>query len=196
MTFSESTRERAREIIARYPAGRQRSALLPLLHLVQSEEGYISPAGIAFCADLLGVTQAEVPAVATFYTMYKRTADRRLVGQRLHQHHVRVAREARPPTRRWPSYLGVGHDEHHCRTARSRLEHAECLAACDYAPVMTVNYEYFDEVTPDIAVEVVKRLQADDLQAPTRERPLSRSEEMSVLLAGFAGDCGRGRPAS
>ena len=70
MAFSDETRQRARELIERYP--KPRSALLPLLHLVQSEEGYVSPAGIGFCAELLGLTKAEVGAVATFYTMYKR----------------------------------------------------------------------------------------------------------------------------
>src|SRR3569623_1385646 len=72
MEFSEVTRERARQIIARYPEGRSRSALLPMLHLVQSEEGYVSPSGVAFCADMLGLTKAQVGAVASFYTMYKR----------------------------------------------------------------------------------------------------------------------------
>ena len=72
MTYSEQTRERAAVILARYPAGRQRSALLPLLHLVQSEDGYVTPRGVAFCAEVLGITKAEVSAVATFYTMYKR----------------------------------------------------------------------------------------------------------------------------
>ena len=70
--FSEETRARAKEIIARYPEGKERSALLPLLHLVQSEHGYVSPAGIAFCAEQLGLTRAQVAAVASFYTMYKR----------------------------------------------------------------------------------------------------------------------------
>src|SRR5213593_1036180 len=63
---------RAKEIIARYPEGRERSALLPLLHLVQAEEGFVSAGGITFCADQLGITRAQVAAVATFYTMYKR----------------------------------------------------------------------------------------------------------------------------
>src|SRR5439155_582181 len=104
------TRDRARAIIARYPVGRQRSALLPLLHLVQAEEGYVSPAGIGFCADVLGLTEAEVSAVATIYTMYKR----KTAGD----WHVRVSTNttcararsarARPASRRsratgWPS---------------------------------------------------------------------------------------------
>src|SRR5439155_17191035 len=70
--ISKETRERARAIVARYPAGRERSALLPLLHLVQAEQGYVSPEGIGFCAEVLGLTRAQVAAVATFYTMYKR----------------------------------------------------------------------------------------------------------------------------
>src|SRR5215468_7693099 len=70
--FGAETYARAKEILARYPEGRERSALLPLLHLVQAEEGYVSPRGMAFCAETLGLTKAEVGAVATFYTMYKR----------------------------------------------------------------------------------------------------------------------------
>src|SRR3954451_7548055 len=62
----------ARAILARYPAGRERSALLPLLHLVQTEEGFLSPNGVAFCAEILGINKAQVGAVATFYTIYKR----------------------------------------------------------------------------------------------------------------------------
>ena len=61
----------AAQIIARYPVAR--SALLPLLHLVQSQDGYLTPAGIAFCAGQLSLTPAEVTAVATFYSMYRRT---------------------------------------------------------------------------------------------------------------------------
>ncbi|WP_199178213.1 NAD(P)H-dependent oxidoreductase subunit E, partial [Mycobacterium hubeiense] len=61
----------AQQIIARYP--QPRSALLPLLHLVQAEDGYLTPAGIKFCASQLGLTDAEVTAVATFYSMYRRT---------------------------------------------------------------------------------------------------------------------------
>jgi len=72
MSLTEETRAAAAEIIARYPEGRSRSALLPMLHLVQAEEGYVTPQGIAFCAEALGLTKAEVGAVATFYTMYKR----------------------------------------------------------------------------------------------------------------------------
>ena len=68
--FSGLAHERAGELIGRYP--NSRSALLPLLHLVQSEEGCVSVAGLQFCAAHLDLTTAEVAAVASFYTMYKR----------------------------------------------------------------------------------------------------------------------------
>src|SRR5215468_12086936 len=110
MPFSAETYDRAKEIIARYPEGRERSALLPLLHLVQSEDGYVSPDGVAFCAEVLGLTKAEVGAVATFYTMYKRkptgdwlvsvctnTMCGVLGGDKAYQ--------------ALSDYLGVGHDE-------------------------------------------------------------------------------------
>src|SRR3978361_1929090 len=70
--FDEQVRADARRVIARPPEGQSRPALLPMLHLVQSEQGYVTPDGIAFCADVLGITKAQVAAVSTFYTMYKR----------------------------------------------------------------------------------------------------------------------------
>jgi NADH-quinone oxidoreductase subunit E len=184
MGFSVETHERAREIVARYPVGRQRSALLPLLHLVQSEEGYISPAGVDFCAEQLGLTKAQVGAVASFYTMFKRrptgdwlisvctnTMCNVLGGQAVYD-----ALSER---------LGVGHDETTVDGAIT-LEHAECLAACDYGPVMTVNYEFFDTVDPDTALGVVERLLDGERPMPTRGAPLCRFKETSRRLAGYA----------
>ena len=89
MALTETTREEMREIIARYPD--PRSALLPMLHLVQSEEGHVSPEGIAMCAEEVGLTSAEVAAVATFYTMYKRH-DVGEYHRRLHQSRLRNPR--------------------------------------------------------------------------------------------------------
>src|SRR6185369_1333492 len=157
MAFSEVTRDRARQIIARYPEGRSRSALLPLLHLVQSEEGYVSPDGVAFCAEVLGITKAEVGAVATFYTMYKsRPAGDWLVSVCTNTMCGVLGGDKAIAALK--ELLGVGHDE---TTADGKitLEHAECLAACDYAPVMTVNYEFFDRIDADKAVDIVSQLQ-------------------------------------
>lgn len=184
MAFSEDTRERAREIIARYPAGRSRSALLPLLHLVQAEQGYVSADGIAFCAETLGLTKAEVNAVATFYTMFKR----RPTGEWL----VSVCTNTMcgvlggdKTYQALTEHLGVGHDE---TTADGKvtLEHAECLAACDYAPVMTVNYDFFDRVQAADAVAVVRQLQDGERPQPSRGARLCTFKEISLQLAGFA----------
>ncbi|MEU4401365.1 NADH-quinone oxidoreductase subunit NuoE [Micromonospora orduensis] len=183
-TFTDETRERAREIIARYPADRSRSALLPLLHLVQAEEGYVSPAGVAFCAEVLGLNKAQVGAVATFYTMYKRkpTGDFLVSVCTNTMCNVLGGQEVYDTL---SEHLGVGHDE---TTADGTitLEHAECLAACDYGPVMTVNYDFFDGVDPSTAVGVVDELRAGGRPMPTRGARLCTLKEMAVQLAGFA----------
>ncbi|WP_433266006.1 NADH-quinone oxidoreductase subunit NuoE [Micromonospora vinacea] len=183
-TFTDETRERAREIIARYPADRSRSALLPLLHLVQAEEGYVSPAGVAFCAEVLGLNKAQVGAVATFYTMYKRkpTGDFLVSVCTNTMCNVLGGQEVYDTL---AEHLGVGHDE---TTADGTitLEHAECLAACDYGPVMTVNYDFFDGVDASTAVGVVDELRAGGRPMSTRGARLCTLKEMAVQLAGFA----------
>ena len=184
--FPDELRERAKEIIARFPADRSRSALLPLLHLVQSHEGYVSPDGIGFCAETLGLTRAEVGAVATFYTMYKR----RPTGDWLVSVCTNTMCDVLGGGRVYETlseYLEVGHDE---TTADGKitLEHAECLAACDYGPVMTVNYEFFDKVDADSARDVVTKLQDGERPAPTRGARLCTLKEMSRQLAGFNQD--------
>ena len=172
--FPDELRERAKEIIARYPADRSRSALLPLLHLVQSHEGYVSPDGIGFCAETLGLTRAEVGAVATFYTMYKR----RPTGDWLVSVCTNTMCDVLGGGRVYEAlseYLGVGHDE---TTADGKitLEHAECLAACDYGPVMTVNYEFFDKVDADGARDIVTKLQDGERPAADPRRPAVHAE--------------------
>ncbi|MGC4895589.1 NADH-quinone oxidoreductase subunit NuoE [Micromonospora sp. DT31] len=182
--FTEETRDRAREIIARYPADRSRSALLPLLHLVQSEEGYVSPAGVEFCAEVLGLNKAQVGAVATFYTMYKRKpTGEYLVSVCTNTMCDVLGGQAVYDT--LAEHLGVGHEE---TTADGKitLEHAECLAACDYGPVMTVNYDFYDNVEPQGALGVVEELRNGGRPMPTRGARLCTLKEMAVQLAGFA----------
>ncbi|CAO5175953.1 NADH-quinone oxidoreductase subunit E [Frankia sp. AiPs1] len=184
MALSPQTHAAAAEIIARYPAGRSRSALLPLLHLVQAEQNRVTTEGVEFCADQLGITAAEVGAVATFYTMYKR----RPVGEYL----VSVCTNlscallgGEDVYQRLKKHLGVGHDET-TPDGQITLEHAECLAACDYAPVLTVNYEFYDQVDADGAQAIVEGLQAGQRPAPTRGGPLCSFAETSRQLAGYA----------
>jgi NADH-quinone oxidoreductase subunit E len=186
--FDEQTRRRAREIIARYP--QRRSALLPLLHLVQSVEGYVSQAGISFCAHLVGLTTAEVSTVATFYTMFKR----RPTGEHLVSvctNTLCAALGGDEIYARLRKKLGVGHEETAGRPGSKgsiTLEHAECLAACDLAPVLQVNYEFYDNQTLESAVALVDALQRGERPAPTRGAPLTDWRNTELQLAGFFGE--------
>jgi NADH-quinone oxidoreductase subunit E len=186
MPFAEDTYQRAKEIIARYPEGRERSALLPLLHLVQSEQGYVSPEGVTFCAEQLGLTRAQVGAVATFYTMYKRkpTGDWLVSVCTNTMCGVLGGNET---FQTLSEYLQVGHDET-TEDGLITLEHAECLAACDYAPVLTVNYDFFDNIQADQAMTIVRQLQDGERPRPSRGARLCTLREMSLQLAGFADD--------
>src|SRR6516225_7019904 len=186
MALTEEARARlapqAAEIIGRYP--RARSALLPLLHLVQSEQGYVSEDGITFCAEQLGLAEAEVTAVVSFYTMYKREP----VGE----YHVGVCTNSLCAVMGGDvifadlkEHLGIGNDEA-TGDGKVSLEHLECNAACDYAPVMMVNWEFFDNMTPRSARDLVDGLRSGADVAPTRGAPrLCTWKQASRILAGF-----------
>jgi NADH-quinone oxidoreductase subunit E len=182
VAISDTTRAEAPEVIARYP--QKRSALLPLLHLVQSDEGYVSPAGIAFCAELLGLTKAEVGAVATFYTMYKRKPSGTYsVGVCTNTLCAVLGGDAIYATLR--EHLGVGHDET-TDDGIVTLEHIECNAACDFAPVVMVNWEFFDNQTPESARQLVDDLRAGREVVPTRgAAKVCTFREVARVLAGF-----------
>ncbi|WP_188942367.1 NADH-quinone oxidoreductase subunit NuoE [Nakamurella endophytica] len=186
--FDEVTRARAAELVGRYP--QSRSALLPLLHLVQSVEGFVSQDGIDFCAGTLGLTAAEVSAVATFYTMYKR--------QPCGEHLVSVCTNTLCAVlggdaihRTLSDHLGVADNG----TAgvpgapgSVTLESAECLAACDHGPVLQVDYEFYDRQSPDSALDLVTALQRGERPAPTRGAPLTDFRTAELEIAGFPVD--------
>ncbi|MGK5691619.1 NADH-quinone oxidoreductase subunit NuoE [Streptomyces sp. URMC 128] len=171
----------AREIIARYPDSR--SALLPLLHLVQSEEGHVTRTGMRFCADMLGLTTAEVTAVATFYTMYRRkpSGDYQ-VGVCTNTLCAVMGGDA--IFEELQEHLGVGNGET-TDDGKVTLEHIECNAACDFAPVVMVNWEFFDNQTPASAKRLVDDLRAGRPVTPTRGAPMCTFKETARVLAGF-----------
>ncbi|MBO0775571.1 MAG: NADH-quinone oxidoreductase subunit NuoE [Actinobacteria bacterium] len=197
MAFSEEVRARldadADRIIPRYP--KPRSALLSLLHLVQAEEGHVSRDGIAYCADRLGLTETDVTGVVGYYTMYKRHP----VGE----YHIGVCTNTLCAIMGGDQIL-AGLREHLGTTGaeatpdgKVSLEHVECNAACDFAPVVMVNWEFFDNMTPDSA-----RALADDLRSGREVRPsrgpdrLCTFREASRILAGFPdGRAGEGPQA-
>jgi NADH-quinone oxidoreductase subunit E len=182
--IDETTRAELEEIASRYP--QKRSGLLPMLHLVQSVQGRITPEGIEACADVLDITAAEVSGVATFYTMYKRKP----VGD----YHVGVCTNTLCAImggdlifERLKEHLGVGNDET-TEDGKVTLEHVECNAACDYAPVMMVNWEFMDNMTPAKATQLVDDLRAGKEVHSTRGPRLCTWREAERVLAGFPDD--------
>jgi NADH-quinone oxidoreductase subunit E len=179
--IDSGTYDELREIAGRYP--QPRSGLLPMLHLVQSAEGRVTPDGIEACAEILGISTAEVSGVATFYTMYKRKP----VGD----FHVGVCTNTLCAImggdaifERLKDHLDVGNDE---VTADGKilLEHVECNAACDYAPVMMVNWEFMDNQTPESAMQLVDDLREGREVRSTRGPRLVTWREAERVLAGF-----------
>ncbi|WP_291520965.1 NADH-quinone oxidoreductase subunit NuoE [Branchiibius sp. NY16-3462-2] len=172
----------AAQIIARYP--HKRSALLPLLHLVQSVDGYVTGRGVTFCAEQLELTDAEVTGVATFYTQYKRHPNGEytvgvctntlcavmggdLIFERLSEH------------------LGIGSDET-TEDGKITLERVECNAACDYAPVVMANWEFMDNQTPESTIDFVEDLRAGKPVRPSRgPNAICTFKQVSRVLAGF-----------
>ena len=206
MPFSEETLTRLKadavEITGRYP--KARSALLPLLYLVQAEEGYVSADGIRFCAEVLGITETEVRGVATFYTMYKHEpAAEYQVGVCINTTCAimggdQIYRELAEHLGADPHEAEHAHHDIKSPDGKVAVERLECNAACDYAPVVMVNWEFFDNQTPDSAKKLV-----DDLRAggegvrPTRgPSRLCTWKQANRILAGFGdGQAGEGPSA-
>jgi NADH-quinone oxidoreductase subunit E len=179
--LSDATYDELRQIAARYPE--PRSGLLPMLHLVQSTQGRVTPEGIEACAEILDISAADVSGVATFYTMYKR----RPVGT----YHVGVCTNTLCAVmggdaifERLKEHLDVGNDET-TEDGAITLEHVECNAACDYAPVMMVNWEFMDNMTPQSATDLVDDLREGKEVRSTRGPRIATWREVERVLAGF-----------
>lgn len=172
----------AEQILARYPS--KRSALLPLLHLVQSVDGYVSPRGIVFCAEMAEVTAAEVSGVATFYSQYKRYPNGEYtVGVCTNTLCAIMGGDA--IFGRLSEHLGIGHDET-TPDGKITLERVECNAACDAAPVVMTNWEFQDKQTPESALKLVDDIRAGkDIKSSRGSDKVVSFKETSRVLAGF-----------
>jgi len=179
--LSEEARALAERVIARYPT--RRSALVPLLYLVQSEVGWVPRQGMREVAEIIGITTAEVEAVATFYTMLKLHPCGRYVisictnpscallgGRRLYER----AREV----------LG-DQAEHVSDDGLFTLEEEECLAACDQAPVVAVNFLFFDRVTEQRLDQIIESIRGGDVPEASRGGVPGALKEISRTLAGL-----------
>jgi NADH-quinone oxidoreductase subunit E len=166
MSFSAVERRHAEQIAGRYP--QSNSATLPLLHLVQERDGWVTPKGIEDVAEFLGLTPALVLGTCSFYTMFKTAPVGKLVvsvctniaclvngGPELHEHLRRAYADS---------------DDVH-------VEEVECLAACDLAPVLQVNYEFHGPLTGETAVALIERYRSGELRARTISGTLAKGDD-------------------
>ncbi len=151
--------ERARDIVARYPVSR--SALLPLLYLAQEQDGYVTDDAMVHIAELLGLSAAEVLGTASFYTMFKREP----VGRHLVSLCTNIACLPDGAYERLENAedtlgvkAGVTTDD-----GEFTLEEVECLALCDKAPCVQVNYRFFESVTPESFDQLIADARAGHL---------------------------------
>ena len=182
MNFTPDQLKIMDSIIARYP--RSRSAVMPLLHYVQALDGYVTPRGIEKISELLNISTAEVTAVSSFYTQYR--------TEPAGEYHVGVCINT------WCAVMGGDEiykslEDHlgiknHETTADGKvsIERIECNAACDYAPVVMVNWEFYDNQTPQSVKDLVDGARAGNPTAPTRgPKTLRTWKQNSEVLAGL-----------
>ena len=182
MNFTPDQLKIMDSIIARYP--RSRSAVMPLLHYVQALDGYVTPRGIEKIAELLDISTAEVTAVSSFYTQYR--------TEPAGEYHVGVCINTLCAVmggdeiyKSLEDHLGI---KNHETTADGRvsIERIECNAACDYAPVVMVNWEFYDNQTPQSVKDLVDSARAGNPTAPTRgPKTLRTWKQNSEVLAGL-----------
>lgn len=184
MTLDEQALTELAELPHRYPVAR--SAIVPMLHLVQSVEGHVSANGMRAIANELGLSVAEVAAVATFYTMFKM----RPVGE----HHVGVCVNPQcgilGGDRIWEilaEELGVGSGGT-TSDGKITLERIECQAACTNAPVMTADWEFLDNMTVAQAREIVSRLRGGEPVQSTRGAVVRSFRATARTLSGIDDD--------
>ncbi|KGA13142.1 NADH dehydrogenase subunit E [freshwater metagenome] len=182
MAYTDDQLAVMESIIARYP--RKRSAIMPLLHYGQSITGFVNNEAIEVIAQLLELETAEVTAVSTFYTQYKRKP----VGE----YHVGVCTNTLCAVMGGDAifaglkeHLGVENDGV-TADGKVSLEHIECNAACDYAPVVMANWEFYDNQTVQSAKDLVDSMRTGNPKPPTRgPNKLVTWKEASAVLAGI-----------
>jgi NADH-quinone oxidoreductase subunit E len=170
-------------IIARYP--RKRSAIMPLLHYVQSIDGYVTNEGIELIGQKLELATAEVTAVSTFYTQYK--------SKPVGEYHVGICTNTLCAVMGGDAifssikeHLSIENDGV-TSDGKVSVEHIECNAACDYAPVVMVNWEFYDNQTVQSTKDLVDSVRAGKPIPPTRgPKTLRTWKQNSAVLAGIS----------
>lgn len=183
--FDDTALGEAQTIIARYPSGRERSAVMPLLYLAQSIEGRVTRDGLREVAALLGLTTAEVEAVASFYTMLRlRPTGRHVVS--VCTNLTCALRGANEVFETAQEAAGIPRGDELSSDEIVTLHEEECLGACEKAPVVSIDFVYHDDVTPERMRELIRMLQAGEVPAPSRGDPMPDFRAASRVLAGLA----------
>lgn len=148
MVFSETSLSKVREIIQRYPEGKQKSALLPVLHMAQQEfGGWLDVPVMDYVASLLNIEPIEVYEVATFYSMY----NLKPVGK----HMFEVCQTGPCMVRGSDQIIEYIENKLNIRVGETTedgmftLKAVECLGACGYAPMMQLGRTYREHLTPE-----------------------------------------------
>jgi NADH-quinone oxidoreductase subunit E len=183
--FDGARLDEAKEIIGRYPEGRERSSIMPLLYLAQSVEGHISRDGLKEVAGLLGLTTAEVEAVASFYSMYRlRPTGTHVVS--VCTNLACMLRGARDVYEAAHQAAGMRHGQELSDDELITLHEEECLGVCDFAPVAQINFANHDGVTPERMRELIAALRSGEMPDPSRGGPAMESfKSASRVLAGL-----------
>ena len=183
MIFEGGTLGEARDIVARYPEGRERSAVMPLLYLAQSVDGMVTRDGLREVASFLGITTAEVEAVATFYTMILlRPTGRHVVT--VCTNLACALRGAKAVYEAGHRAAGMPHGADVSEDGAISLHEEECMGACEKAPCVAIDYAYHDEVTPELMARLIESLRAGEVPAPSRGPAMRDFRHASRVLAG------------
>jgi NADH-quinone oxidoreductase subunit E len=182
--FEGATAADARRIVERYPSAHARSAVMPLLYLAQSVEGMVTRDALREIGELLGITTAEVEAVASFYTMYRL----RPTGTHL----VNVCTNLACKLRGAEAVYEAAHEEAGIRHGQElsddgliTVHEEECLGVCDLAPAVQVNFANHDGVSPERVRELIRALRAGEVPTPARGPAVASFREASRALAGL-----------
>jgi NADH-quinone oxidoreductase subunit E len=168
----------ARKLIAQYPDGNARSALLPILHAFQNVEGWVSPEAMERAAVWVGVPLSVVESTASFYTLFHR----RPVGKYMLQpcrNLSCILGGAGEIMTYFREQLGIGHNQTTADGVFS-YEEAECLAACDRAPCMQVNLQFFYDLTKADVDTMLAAMRAGTFEVPPRPQSMQPGPDWRV----------------
>ena len=188
--FTEESLAKAKAAITKYPAGRQRSAVMPILDIVQRQDGWVSLAAMNVVAEMLELAPIRVYEVATFYTMF----NLKPVGK----YHLQVCtnlpcmlRGSQEIVEACESALGVGLGET-TEDGKFTLSEVECLGACVNAPVIWIGDDYYEDLSVDSTKAIIEALKRGESPKPgpqngrTHSAPLGGPTTLTTIAGGDA----------